>query len=228
MADAGSEAAVQDKAGQDKAARRKIPGGLPYTTSPGVLKGVLDKIPHSEKPHVFNTDFISTVLGSTGGAARQVPPILKTAGLLSQSGAPTELYSQFQTDSGRSAAAVQILKNGFAEVFRRNQFAHKADEATLTDIVVSVTGLPKKDAVVRYIINTFKVFQEYAKGARDNDVAEVEVAPVDREPAVPLSPQEAVARTMQLAYNINVVLPETTNVEVYNAIFRSLKANLLT
>lgn len=113
-------------------------------------------------------------------------------------------------------------------MFRRNQFAHKADEATLTDIVVSVTGLPKKDAVVRYIINTFKVFQEYAKGARDNDVAEVEVAPVDREPAVPLSPQEAVARTMQLAYNINVVLPETTNVEVYNAIFRSLKANLLT
>ena len=32
---------------------------------------------------------------------------------------------------------------------------------------------------------------------------------------------------LQLAYNINVVLPETTNVEVYNAIFRSLKGNLL-
>lgn len=84
MADARSDAAVQDKAGQDRAARRKIPGGLPYTTSPGVLKGVLEKIPHSEKSHVFNTDCISTVLGSTGGAARQVPPILKTAGLLSQ------------------------------------------------------------------------------------------------------------------------------------------------
>jgi hypothetical protein len=32
---------------------------------------------------------------------------------------------------------------------------------------------------------------------------------------------------LHLAYNINVVLPETTNVEVYNAIFRSLKSNLL-
>lgn len=238
MADADAETAVQDKAGkgkagqdkagQDKAARRKIPGGLPYTTSPGVLKSVLEKIPHSEKPHVFNPDFISTVLGSSGGAARQVPPILKTAGLLTQSGAPTELYSQFQTESGRSAAAVQILKNGFAEVFRRNQFAHRADESTLTDIVVSVTGLPKKDPVVRYIINTFKAFQDYAKGARDTDVAEVEAAPVEREAGAPLASTEAVARTMQLAYNINVVLPETTNVEVYNAIFRSLKANLLT
>ncbi|MNB95717.1 hypothetical protein D3C81_372600 [compost metagenome] len=233
MADLGAESAVQgktgqDKAGQDKAARRKIPGGLPYTTSPGVLKSVLEKIPHSEKPHVFNPDFISTVLGSSGGAARQIPPILKSAGLLSQSGAPTELYSRFQTESGRSAAALQILKNGFAEVFRRNQFAHKADESALTDIVVSVTGLPKKDPVVRSIISTFKVFQDYAKGVRDTDVAEVEAAQVDREASAPLASSEGVARTMQLAYNINVVLPETTNVEVYNAIFRSLKANLLT
>lgn len=82
--------------------------------------------------------------------------------------------------------------------------------------------------MVRYIINTFKVFQEYAKGARDSDVAEEDVAQADRELVAPLSPQKVVARIMQLAYNINVILPETTNVEVYNAIFRSLKANLLT
>jgi hypothetical protein len=30
-----------------------------------------------------------------------------------------------------------------------------------------------------------------------------------------------------LVYNLNIVLPETTNIEVYNAIFRSLKANML-
>lgn len=227
MVDVVAEDVVVEKAAPEKAARRKIPGGLPYTTSPGVLKRVLEKIPESEKPQVFNTDFISTVLGASGGAARQVPPILKTAGLLNQSGAPTDLYSKFQTDSGRPEAAVQVLKNGFAEVFRRNQFAHKADEAGLTDIVVSVTGLPKKDPVVRYIINTFQVFQDFAKGAREEVVKEVEADSRDRDSGPPIVSADSVARTMQLAYNINVVLPETTNVEVYNAIFRSLKANLL-
>ncbi|MGY3231834.1 hypothetical protein ACVWWJ_003318 [Luteibacter sp. HA06] len=216
----------------EKATRRKIPGGFPYTTSHGVLKRVMEKIPTSEKPSVFNTDFLATVMGATGGAARPIPPILKAMGFLSQSGAPTELYSQFQTEAGRAGAAIQGLKKGFAEIFRRNQYAHRADRAALTDIVVAVTGLPKTDPVVGYIANTFQVFQEYGKGFREDQ------APTDKDkdPEPPVRENqsgtsgfvETPLKNLALAYNINIILPETTNVEVYNAIFRSLKGNLLT
>jgi hypothetical protein len=222
-----SDSAASAAPEKEKAARRKIPGGLPYTSSPGVLKRVLEKIPHSEKPGVFNTDFLATVLGASGGAARPIVPILKAAGLLNQSGAPTELYSQFQTEAGRPAAAIQAMKNGFAEIFRRNQYAHRTDEAALADIVVAVTGLPKRDGVVRYITNTFQVFQEFCKGYREESTPEAEQEGGDREPSSSLTSSLTASRSMQLAYNINVVLPETTNVEVYNVIFRSLKANLL-
>jgi hypothetical protein len=92
--------------------RRKIPGNLPYTTSPGVLKSVLEKIPAAEKPSVFNYDFLGTVLNATGGSSRPIPPILKTMGFLSQSGTPTELYSQFQTESGR--AVILPVLTGFS------------------------------------------------------------------------------------------------------------------
>ncbi|TQM12253.1 hypothetical protein FB548_2184 [Pseudoxanthomonas sp. 3HH-4] len=217
-------------AAPEKAARRKIPGGLPYTTSHGVLKRVMDKIPTSEKPSVFNTDFLATVMGATGGAARPIPPILKTVGFLSQSGAPTELYSQFQTDAGRAGAAVQALKNGFAEIFRRNQYAHRADRPALTDIVVAVTGLPKTDSVVGYMVNTFQVFQQYGKDFRE-DQAQPDKDKELEQPVrdgVPGTPVETLQKSLALAYNINIILPESTNVEVYNAIFRSLKGNLLT
>lgn len=214
----------------EKAPRRKIPGNFPYTGSPGVLKRVLEKIPDCEKPSVFNTDFLATVLNATGGAARPIPPILKAVGFLSQSGSPTELYSQFQTEAGRAAAAIQALKNGFGEVFRRNQYAHRADKAALTDIVVAVTGLPKKDVVVNYITNTFQVFQEFGKGFReDQAVPEKEPDALPRETSAAASlAGDSPIKGMHLAYNINIILPETTNVEVYNAIFRSLKGNLLT
>ncbi|HET6432831.1 DUF5343 domain-containing protein [Dyella sp.] len=216
-------------ASPEKASRRKIPGGLPYTTSHGVLKRVMEKIPHSEKPSVFNTDFLATVMEASGGAARPVPPILKAVGFLNQSGTPTELYSQFQTENGRAGAAVQALKNGFAEVFRRNQYAHRADEPTLTDIIVAVTGLPKRDPVVRYILNTFQVFQDFGKGFREDQTStDKEVDQKNLEISSTTSAVGPPMKHMQLAYNINVILPETTNVEVYNAIFRSLKANLLT
>lgn len=211
----------------EKTARRKIPGGFPYTSSPGVLRRVLEKIPTSEKPGTFTNDFLGTVMGATGGAARPVIPILKATGLLNQTGAPTELYAQFQTDAGRPAAALQALRNGFGEIFRRNQYAHRAEEAALLDVIVAVTGLPKKEGIVRYILNTFQAFQDYAKQAReDAKIEQSEAAPAH------IAPPSFGERTgdvgrLQLAYNINVVLPETTNVEVYNAIFKSIKANLL-
>ncbi|MFG1305977.1 DUF5343 domain-containing protein [Xanthobacter autotrophicus] len=214
----------------EKAARRKIPGGLPYTSSPGVLRRVLEKIPTSEKPGIFNNDFLGTVMGATGGAARPIIPILKATGLLNQTGAPTELYAQFQTDAGRPAAALQALRNGFGEVFRRNQYAHRADEAALMDVIVAITGLPKKESIVRYMLTTFQAFQDYAKQAREeakND-EQSDAALVYDAPPLLAERNGSGAGRLHLAYNINVVLPETTNVEVYNAIFKSLKANLLT
>ena len=218
-------------ASTEKTVRRKIPGGLPYTSSPGVLQRVLEKIPTSEKPGVFTGDFLGTVMGVTGGAARPIIPILKATALLNQTGAPTELYAQFQTDAGRSTAALQALRNGFGEIFRRNQYAHRADEPALIDVIVAITGLPKKENIVRYILTTFQAFQDYARQARDEAKPEesYEGSPLsyDAPPPPPAAQTSDVAGRLQLAYNINVVLPETTNVEVYNAIFRSLKANLL-
>lgn len=215
---------------EEKTVRRKIPGGLPYTSSPGVLRRVLEKIPTSEKPGTFTNDFLGTVMETRGGAARPIIPILKSTGLLNQTGAPSELYAQFQTDAGRPAAALQALRNGFGEIFRRNQYAHKAEEAALIDVIVAITGLPKKEGIVRYILSTFQAFQEYAKLAREDVKAEEQSdasLSVDAPPSLPADVNGSSSSRLQLAYNINVVLPETTNVEVYNTIFRSLKANLL-
>lgn len=214
----------------EKPARRKIPGGLPYTSSPGVLRRVLEKIPTSEKPAVFTSDFLGTVMEASGGASRPIIPILKSTGFLNQTGAPTELYAQFQTEAGRSSAALQALRNGFGEIFRRNQYAHKAEEAALIDVIVAITGLPKKEGIVRYILTTFQAFQDYAKNAREDGNADEQAdagTPQDSSPPLLNALSGTGVDRLQLAYNINVVLPETTNVEVYNAIFRSLKANLL-
>lgn len=218
-ANAGGEKAKQE--------RRKIPGNLPYTSSHGALKRVLDKLPTTEKPSVFNMDFLATVLQVSGGSARPIPPILKAAGMLSGSGTPTELYAQFQTETGRSTAALQALRNAYGEIFRRNQFAHRADDKALTDIVVTVTGLPPKDGIVRAVVNTFQVFQGYAKDAREEPAPPADGP--DRTPAatLPIAAGYTPSQSLGLVYNINVVLPETTNVEVYNAIFRSLRGNLL-
>jgi hypothetical protein len=143
----------------EKAPKRKIPGSLPYTSSAGVLRRVLEKIPVSERPSVFTTDFLSTVMNASGGAARPIPTILKATGLLNQNASPTELYAQFQTQGGRPAAANQALRNGFGEIFKRNTYAHKVNEATLLDLITSVTGLPKTTRSFVIYFQHFKHFR---------------------------------------------------------------------
>lgn len=211
-----------------ESARRKIPGNIPYTVSPGVLKRVLDRIPEAEKPPIFSTDFLATVLDASGGAARPIIPIMKATQMLNQGGVPTELYSQFQTEGGRPQAALQAMRNGFPEIFRRNSYAHNASDGALVDILVAITGLTKSDRVLRFMLQTFQCFQAYAKGAKlEQRSAEIPSEQVgdggEARNHVPLEQ----GKGLQLVYNINVVLPETTNIEVFNAIFKSLKGNLL-
>jgi hypothetical protein len=167
------------------------------------------------------------VFGLSGGGARAVPPILKKLGFLQSDGTPTELYSKFKTDSGRSQATLTGLRQAFPEIFRKNEFAHRASEDQLRDIIVEITGLKKTDPVLRHILNTFSTVRAYI--ADNNIEAKLDLK---KESVAPVSNQgdgnHGDATRIGLAYQINIVLPESQDPVVYDNIFRSLKRNLLT
>ncbi|WP_162784764.1 DUF5343 domain-containing protein [Paracoccus suum] len=226
--EAESEAAKTTVASEKQAAR-EIKGNLPYTASPGLIKGVLDAVIAAERPNRLSNVYMETVFGLSGGGARSVPPILKKMGFLNSDGSPTDLYSKFKTETGRAAAALGGLKNAFPEIFRKNEVAHKATDVQLQDIVVEITGLTKKDPVLRHIINTFNNIKAYIPAnfisdgnqARRDD--EVEKVP----PLPPKSDPGPAAATFGLSYQFNIVLPESQDERTFDAIFRSLKRNLL-
>lgn len=216
-------------------AQRRIPGNLTYITNHGTVKSVLEKVITASKPDKFTQDYLSTVLGMSGGGARAVIPILKRVGFLTSDGTPTELYSKFRTDSGRPEAALGALRAGFAELFRRNEHIYAATDAKLTDAIVEITGLKKDDPVVRAIRGTFQVFRNYLPqgftsadvgkhSADENPTAESD-GEIEKVQQRPHNGEDNVA--FGLSYQINIVLPETKDVEVYNSIFKSLRDNLL-
>lgn len=208
--------------------RREIKGGLPYTNSPGIFKKALELIIQAERPDKFGANYMATILKLTGGAARTVPPLLKKMQFIGSDGAPTILYSKFKTDSGRSQAAYEGLKNAFSELFKRNEYIHKADEGVVRDTVVEITGLKKNDQVVRYICATFDSIRSFITGNAssedDNKKLDVEaLQPKLRDRDIESPPADRIG----LSYQINIVLPETENISVFNAIFKSLRENLL-
>jgi hypothetical protein len=125
----------------------------------------------------------------------------------------------------RSAAAYSGLKGAFSELFQRNEFIHKANESEVRDNIVALTGLTKNDAYVSYIWSTFKVLRDFITGDPATQ-PKAELTTAIHEASLPSSLNSGSAR-IGLVNSINIVLPESTNINVYNLIFQSLRANLL-
>lgn len=210
--------------------KREIKGGLPYSTSPGAFKKALEAIIVAERPERFSGDFMSTILKVSGGSARPIPPMLKKMAFLTSEGVPTDLYSKFKSDSARGQSALDGLRAAFGEMFKKNEFIYRADGNTVRDLIVEITGLKKSDTIVRMIFQTFEAIRHFVdqSAAPNNDRSAATTAYDDLTERPSLEPTAGHRRGgLGLSYHINVVLPESENIAVFNAIFRSLKENLL-
>ncbi|WP_147306455.1 DUF5343 domain-containing protein [Methylovirgula sp. 4M-Z18] len=236
---------TKEQSGKSASAPRKIPGNLPYLPASGTLKKALDRLIEAARPPKFNPDFLENVLKLKGGSARNTIPILKRMGLLTSEGVPTELYAKFRTESGRGEAALQALRNGFPEIFKRSEYAHAVEDNKLRDIVMEITGLNATDPVAQAIRNTFKVVKSFippgfekVSGAEEEIIDEItggaDVLGVGKAAGTgsatvsgAIARDRTIRNEIGLTYNINIVLPETSDLKVLNAIFRSIKENLM-
>lgn len=197
---------------------------LPYLSSPGTLTTALTRLKAAATPSKVTHDFVQTKLQIKGGAGRAIVPFLKKIGFVGGDGTPTSLYQRFRNDATSGGAAAEALKTGYKALYDVNEYAHDLSDKELKGLIVQVTGLDAKNRVVDYIQSTFKKL----KAVSDFEASPETAAESERteKPPERRSP-EAPARGFNIAYTINLNLPASTNVEIFNAIFKSLKENLL-
>lgn len=204
----------------------------PFINSTGLISKIFEKIQQAKVPERYTTDFQETVLGYGSGSARPFIPFLKRLGFLESDGRPTDLYKRFRNNDSSGSAMADAMRVGFAEIFRRNDFAYNLSDDRLKNLIVEITGKEPNDSTVAAITGSFKACKQLAdfESPSDKMADDEKVAPLD--PSRSMVKHDPSAHTskktdFRLAYTININLPETTNVEVYNAIFFSLKQNLL-
>ena len=202
----------------------------PYITATGLLSKILDKIKVAATPDRFTQDYLATELGFGGGSARAFIPLAKRIGLIASDGTPTEIYKQFRsTNSATSKAAIaKALKTGYADLYSRNEYAHSLSKADLEGLVIELTGLEKGHATIRAVVGTFEALKCYADYSAKPKGGEAEQTVVTENIVIPGGVSESEEDIkFNLSYTINIVLPKTDDIAVFNAIFRSLKDNLL-
>jgi hypothetical protein len=202
----------------------------PFMNSTGLVTKILDKIIEAQQPERFTQDYLATKLGFGSGSARPFIPMLKRLGFLGSDGTPTRLYAQFRNPDTRGAAMAEAIRLGYKDVYERNEYAHDLSKEKFKNLIVEMTGLKPNDATASAIVGTFNNLKTYAKFGEKLQDGKAVISTVEpmREDAAGSSETRAEhASGLSLSYTINLNLPETSDVEVFNAIFRSLKEHLL-
>jgi hypothetical protein len=200
----------------------------PYVNSYGQLSKLFDAIKKASVPPKFTQDFMSTILGLKSSSYRAMIPLLKNMGFLDQTNVPTQDYKDFRDETKSGLVLAKRIKATYADLFTAHEYANKLGKNELTAKLTTILGISKDDPNIRNIVGTL---QELFKLAD----FEAKVKPHEKkklsqeEPSEPLGPPPPPGkeRTLGISYTINLNLPATTEVEVFNAIFKSLKEHIL-
>jgi hypothetical protein len=205
-----------------------MPETLPYVLATGTLEKVLEKIRAAATPDRFTQDFLASTLGMKGGTPRPVIPFLKKIGFLATDGSPTELYKRFRNPSEAGSAVADAIRFGYRPLFEMNENVATLSDSDLKGLIVQATGLEKGSRPVQAMFGSFKVLSKLASFAAGPKKAPP--TPPDASLALPPTPAGSGQEQplgLNLAYTINLNLPATSDIAVFNAIFKALRDNLL-
>jgi len=202
---------------------------LPYVTSPGNIDRALSGIKSAAVPERISQDFVKTILKIPGGSGDQMTSFLKKLGLANVDGTPNELYRKFRNPTSSGSAIAAAIRQAYRPLYIRNEFMHELIEPDLLGLVVEETGLPHDSGPVKLIVSSIKHLKNFANfnAPSMQEPSEHQIETV--RPMVPapteLSSKKSIG--LNLGYTINLNLPATSDPQVFDAIFKSLKEHLL-
>lgn len=204
-----------------------MPEQYPFVLSNNRIPAFLDALGAAAKPPKLTQEFLKS-LGFTSTNDRALIPLFRKLGFLNSDGVPNEAFDALRVKDSRGTILAEKLRELYADLFAINTNMQDASDSDLRGAISRITG---KDAVTvsryaatfRALANLADFKSQSAPKAEPPRSAEPAPAPPAANTSTPPSGER---RTSEFHYNIQIHLPATNDVSIYNAIFRSLKENL--
>lgn len=202
-----------------------------YTLKPGAIPQYFDALLNAEAPARFSSKFLDNLdFKSTND--RPFIGILRDLRFLDADGVPTKRYYEFLDRSQSHKVVATAIQEAYADLFAVNKDAYKLPSTDVKNKLRTLFAGSKKDALISRIARTFTALCEYADFS-SGPSAQKEKKEDSPKPPVVHPPQPATTSTLQksislasLQYHINIVLPESRDQAIYDAIFKSLREHL--
>jgi hypothetical protein len=203
-----------------------------YVQTPGVLAEFFREIRQGQAPNQFTVQHLKD-LGYTSTNHRLFIPLLKALGFLSPDGKPTQRYQDYRADEKTAKGVMaQALREAYGDLFVLRARPTDGDRALFEGKFKSTHNATERMA--KLMANTFLTLLPLA----DLDSTETTQTQTPKDESAKgekTSPEEPSNRktnldkrtATSLHYNIQIHLPATKDIEVFNAIFKSLRDHLL-
>jgi Family of unknown function (DUF5343) len=206
-----------------------MPEYLPYVNAYGAIPKLLTGIKAAAVPPKVSQNFLESVLDLTSSSHRALIPLLKKLGFIDSGNVPTQAYKDFREDDKSVSGGVMAdrLREAYRPLFAANEYAWKLGKPDLLSKFRSISGAAEDDKMIPTVASTFLELSKFAKwegGAAPK--REPEPAGAGGGGGTP-SKRDEMSEGIRLSYTINLNLPATTEIEVFNAIFKSLRDNLM-
>lgn len=197
-----------------------------YFNTTGNIEKIFGAIQSAGVPERFTHQFLKQ-LGFNSSNDRAVIPVMKALRFLDENSTPTERYKRYRDRGIAGAVMAEALRDAYGDIFTVNENAHTLPSSQAADAFKRVTN--KGDAVAKKMATTFRALSKLADWSGSAVANEVESAMVEAGPREAEASEDdrsaggTRAGTFSLRHDIHVHLPVSTEVKVYDAIFRSLR-----
>ncbi len=208
---------------------------MSYLTSVKNVESMFNSIIGAKAPERFTTKFLED-LGFKSSTDRLFIGILKAMGFLDEGGQPTQRYYEFLDQSQSKRIVAKGIEEAYEDLFNLNRNAQNMSNDDVKNKLKTLTQGQKGDRVIEQMAMTFRSLCSYAdwsihegQGNDTNNIKEDINSEENTSTSINNSNkiEKPNGSKMDLHYNLQIHLPETTNMAVYDAIFQSLKRHLL-
>lgn len=204
---------------------------LPYVTAPGNIDRALAGIKQAAVPERVSQDFVKTILKIPGGSGDQMTSFLKKIGFAKADGTPSELYKRFRNPAQSGSSIATVIRSAYSPLYIRNEFMHELQDEALLGLITEETGQAHDSGPVKAIFASIRHLKAFADFKQPTEqipsVSAQELGQKAPDPSPSGSNRSAQSFGLNLGYTINLNLPATSDPEVFDAIFKSLKEHLL-
>jgi len=209
-----------------------------YLTSSKNLSAILEALQLAKAPERFTVRFLQS-LEFKASSDRLIIGVLKSLGFLDDQGKPTSRYFAYLDKGQARAVMADGIRSAYKDLFDIKIDAQKLNKNELANKLKTLTQGQYGEAVIEKMATTFTSLCKLAdfdvawpsvNDEDENELDEIEECemPDNKERLVDPTRRNRLPKlsVSGLHYNIQIILPESRDPAVYDALFRSLREHL--